>query len=213
MDNSSTNAIINVASALGGTVVGATLAWVREAWTARGTRTRNATYLAIRVVCLLDQYVSDCAAVVADDGTIMGQEDPNGELDPQVPLPEAPQYAMDLDWRSIDANLAYRLLSLANDIRIANDSIDGTAEMAYGPDQYLLFEAREEQYSELGLKAHQLTKELRTTYKLPSPRTPEVWEWNPVERLTKAKEDVTQRKATHAKTMASATPFPQQAPG
>lgn len=143
------------------------------------SQSRSARYLAIRVVCRLDAYIRDCAAVVNDNGTCMGEREHDGYLHPQIPLPDPPDFATDIDWKSIDANLAYRLLSLSNDIGVANDLIQGASNNASPPDFEELFEEREDQYSKLGLKAHTLAQELRSRYQIPT-REFGVLDWNPV---------------------------------
>src|SRR5207249_1392682 len=72
-----------------GVVVGALLALLRDVWSDRRTRKRHARYLAIRVVCILDKYIENCAEVVLDNGLQEGQRDEQGCLQSQV-RPPAP---------------------------------------------------------------------------------------------------------------------------
>ena len=164
-----------------GVLIGACIPWVREEFNERRLRKRHAMYLAARVVCVLDEYVEKCVEVVADDGTIMGQaavRDENGQesYEPQVPLPDAPDYPDDVDWKSINSNLMYRLLALPNTARETDRYISACSEHAFPPDYEDIFEARGTGYATLGLEALQLAKELRKTIKMPQKN---YGKWNP----------------------------------
>lgn len=84
----------------------------------RATR-KNARYLAIRIVCVLDIYLEDCAEVVKDDGLSYGQRNVAGSLEPQVKEPGVPVYPEDVDWKSINHELMYRVLSLPSEVKAA----------------------------------------------------------------------------------------------
>ena|SRR5438105_541963 len=77
---------------LTGVVVGALLTLLRDVWSDRRTRKRHARYLAIRVVCILDKYIENCAEVVLDDGLQEGQRDEQGCLQSQVRPPAPPSF-------------------------------------------------------------------------------------------------------------------------
>lgn len=188
-----------------GVFVGAFLQWVQAAWLVGRDRERHARYLAIRVVCLLDKYVEDCAAVVDDDGLSYGQRDKDGYLRPQVVAPTAPTFPDDLDWKSIDHALMYRVLSMPNEAEAAARKIDFIWEYVSGPPDYEeVFEERQDQYSRLGLAAFALTQELRSKYGIPPQ---EFGEWNPVERLSKAKEQVEKDREDRRKRLAASPTF------
>ena len=70
-----------------GVIVGSTISWFQTYWTNKQAAKRDAKYLAIRVVCILDKFVEDCADVVSDDGLSFGQRTPDGLLEPQVKAP------------------------------------------------------------------------------------------------------------------------------
>ena len=96
-----------------GVLIGGMLTWIQQAWWEQRARVRNAHDLAIRVVCIVDQYIEDCVAVVLDDGYSQGRpagSDGTAEVQAQTPL--APAFPEDLDWKSIDHKLMYRILSL-----------------------------------------------------------------------------------------------------
>ena len=87
--------LISTASGLFGVVVGAALPLLREAWNNK----RQARYLAIRVVCLLDEFVDECTNVVGDDGLCSGQRSADGRLEAQVSQPKGLPLPDDVDWR------------------------------------------------------------------------------------------------------------------
>ena len=51
-----------------GVIVGAFVPWLQSMLESRRTRQRDAQYLAIRLVCVLDKFLEDCAAAAADEG-------------------------------------------------------------------------------------------------------------------------------------------------
>jgi len=187
-----------------GVLVGACISWIREELKERRLRKRHGMYLAARVVCVLDEYVEKCVEVVGDDGTIMGQaavRDESGQeyYKPQVPLPEAPDYPDDVDWKSINSNLMYRLLALPNTARETDRYISASSEHAFPPDYEEVFEARGKGYATLGLEALQLAKELRKTFKIPQENYVK-WnpDWNPGNYFKKETKKVEERQASRA---------------
>jgi len=191
-------------SSLAGVAMGSALAWLREALAHRTMRERSARYLAIRVICLLDKYVEACASVATDDGLDHGQPDEEGCRSPQVQAPEAPAFPGDLDWRSIDHSLAYRLLSMPNAAEAAEHSISVASEYQAGPPDYEeYFEERQDQYAMLGLAAHALTEELRNRYGIPQL---DIQVWNPVEQMREARQQVEEaRRKRKERLLASPT--------
>lgn len=165
-----------------GVIVGAFIPWVKEALVRKRTRMEHATYLAVRVICILDEYVDRCVAIVGDDGSVMGQashRDENGQeyFHPVERLPDAPDFPADLDWRSIDSDLMYRILTFPNSVRIENSYIQWVGdEEAWPPYYEEVFEARHKGYAKLGLEAIEIVEELRRRFKLPEASRPD---WNP----------------------------------
>lgn len=51
-----------------GVLVGSGISLFQTHWMEKRANDKNARYLAIRVVCILDKYLEDCAEVVNDDG-------------------------------------------------------------------------------------------------------------------------------------------------
>lgn len=199
-----------------GVVLGLSVSWIKDWFQHRRLRTEQGTYLAVRVICILDEYTDSCIKVVQDDGTVMGQaaerdEEGFGHYIPQVQLPAAPNFPDDLDWKSIDSNLMYQILAFPNAVRSTNDSIRFVAnEVASPPDYDELFEARWEGYANLGLEAIELVELLRGRYGLPK-KISNKWnpDWNPKKCLEQKKCDIGDRRAKHAATFISLDNIPE----
>jgi len=180
------SAIAGFLAVLVGTAV---VPWVREYF----SRRQAARYLAIRMVCILDKYVDDCAAVTSD----WGSENQEGFSEPQVSLPPMPSYPKDVNWHSIEYSLMYDILSLPTAADKARSIVSGASEFADPPDYQSFFETRTRQFAALGLKAFELTKRLRKRYHIPDiDRT----DWDSVghinEQLQKLKEIEERRKVS-----------------
>ena len=120
---------------------------------------KSARYLAIRVVCVFDKYLEDCVSVMKDDGLSYGQRTPDGCLEPQVSSLGAPVLPNDVDWKSIDHNLMYAILSFPTDVDAADRHVAFIADMIASPPDYdEFFEERAFQYAQFGLRANELTK-------------------------------------------------------
>jgi hypothetical protein len=177
-----------LAGAIVGAIGGGLLTFCAQQWFERGVRKRNARHLAVRVVSILDTYVDTCVRVVLDDGLSYGQRDEQGCLVPQVATPPPPSFPEELDWTSIDHQLMNRILLMPNEAQTANDKIASISEyVAHPPDYDEYFEERQYQYSTLGLTAFELGRELRKTYGI---QEQQFGDWNPVERLREAKQEV-----------------------
>lgn len=194
-----------------GVIVGGAIVIAKDVVAYLLEQRRKARYLAVRVVCSLDQYVEECIEVVKDDGTRAGaaERDKSGQkfYVPQVSLPEPPAYPEDADWKSIDSGLMYRLLALPNNARSTNRLIwsvdEDTSDM--DPDKDELFEARWEGYAALGLDALELAKELRghRTFNIPARNYYSQWnpDWDPEQYLTDAKKAVAERQERRASSL------------
>lgn len=149
--------LISALSGLVGVFLGAVISLFGQWWAERRSRQRQASYLAIRVLCVLDEFVYECTEV-ADD---QGMAGPNDSYEPTKEHdPNAPSFPNDVDWKSIDSALAYDILSLPHKINIAQRSIE-LAETR-GED----FEEWQYQYVILGLDAANLAAKLRKECKI-----------------------------------------------
>lgn len=170
-----------------GVVVGALLTATKDIWIDRRTRRENAEYLAIRVVSILDQFVEGCAEVAGDDGLSDGQRGENGERDIQVSVPKLAVEQLDVQWKAIPATLLYKVLSFPNLLTAVNRRVDIAFEYAHPPDYEDGFEERQYQYATLGLKAAQLSNELRNAYGLPKL---EREDWDPIKYLRERQQQI-----------------------
>jgi hypothetical protein len=194
--------IISAISGFIGVLVGtAIIPWVRD----YSSRKRAARYLAIRVVCILDKYLEDCAAVAMD----WGREDPEGELETQVSAPSPPSYPSDLDWRSIDYVLMYELLSLPTMAEKAGSVVSAATEHAYGPDYREYFEERNFQYGTLGLKGFALAQRLRKEYTIPDL---DFDQWDPVSAIEQQLKELRTMQEARLKPASVLTPPPPDIP-
>jgi hypothetical protein len=191
--------LITAASAFFAVLIGTIVVpWIRD----RIARKRAARYLAIRVVCVLDKYVDDCAAVATD----WGEEDQKGFTQSSVSVPPIPVYPADLDWHSIDHSLMYRILSLPTASERANASIQGEAEYADPPDYRSFFEGRNLTYGQIGMKTYELAKLLRARYLIPDP---EAGDWNPVDAMNREIKEIEELRQRRVAAM-SGPPFDTQ---
>ncbi|HEY5602796.1 MAG TPA: hypothetical protein VIM41_06780 [Gammaproteobacteria bacterium] len=164
-----------------GVVLGVLLNAVKEWWFQKGKNKKELEYLAIRISCILDTFVNGCADVVADDGLCCGQPDQDGCRSIQTKTPSFDPLSVEVEWKTLPADIMYEVLSFPNLIEAANHKISGAFEYAASPPDYEEgFEERQLQYATLGLKAHSLASKLRSIGHLPPQSTPAPEEWNPV---------------------------------
>ena len=153
-----------------GVIVGAIIPWAKEAWTARSQRAKNAHYLAVRVVCVLEDFADQCAKVVADDGYgIDGRpagltKDGEEFCEVTARLPDQPDFPADVDWKSIDSDLMSRALMLGLAQRRIDQEIHDAFEFSTLPDNAPIFKARRVGYAKLGMEAQSVSNLLREKY-------------------------------------------------
>ena len=172
--------LISTISGLVGVIVGAVLPWIRDAWQSK----RQARYLAIRIVCLLDEFLDECTSVVSDDGLSSGQRNAEGCREPQVSQPKGMLLPSDVNRRSIDHGLMYEILAISSRVERDNRFISFAIENSFPPDYNEFFEERQYRYACLGLDVATLSQRLRSSYGIPEQ---EKGEWNPVEYLREVK--------------------------
>ena len=154
---------------LAGVIVGSVITISKDSWALRRERRRDASYSAIRLICLLEDYANKCADVADDDGYACGRpagQTESGEevCEAQVATPEPPEYPADLAWRSLDESLMHRILALPNKARSTDRYISSCAEHAFPPDYSEVFEPRRKGYALLGLQALDIIEQLRRCY-------------------------------------------------
>lgn len=164
-----------------GVVLGVFLTIVKEWWFQSRRNKKDAEYLAIQMVCMLDRYVAGCAEVVGDDGLYHGQPDSEGNSSIQVSAPKFEPDSAKVEWKSLPARLMYEVLTFPNKIEVAENHISATFEYsAFPPDYSEGFEERQLRYAELGIAAASLADKLRAHTNLPQKP---VDEWDPVQYM------------------------------
>jgi hypothetical protein len=172
-----------------GVVVGALLTTAKDWWFEYRRRRKNLEYLSIRVVSIFDHFVAVCIEACRDDGLAHGSRDEQGCKVPQVDTPKLELSAIDVDWKSLPSNLMYEILNFPTLVDNANSYISSIVEFVAGPPDYdEFFEGRVEEYSELGLRAMEISTTLRKLCNLPDPIENEEG-WSRKELLNKYKSE------------------------
>lgn len=156
-----------------GVVLGGLLTSVKDYVAYSNKKESDGCYAAVCIITTLDEYIQKCLDVVADDGTT-GDGRPAHRTEqgeefcyPVIKTPLPPEFASDINWRSIDPQTMYRILSLPNTARETNRYIFASSEYSGPPGYDELFIARKEGYSHLGLEASDIVSQLRKQYKIP----------------------------------------------
>ena len=187
----------NAISGLIGVALGAALAWGKDAWREWRERQRRANYLAIRVICTLDELFDQCVEIARDDGTYRGEFNAEGNAEAQTSLPDGIAFSDDIDWKSIDSSVAYKILSLPNTIMSINGALEFVGyAIASGPHYEEFFDERQYKYASLGLKVHDLAQFLRRKSRIPDRQFEG---WDPVGELREKKVNIEQRRNDHAR--------------
>lgn len=163
--------------ALGGVFLGAILTWFIDWLKEREAQSKNAHYLVIRLIPILDQYLDSCLDVVGDDGTAYGQPGgKDGTYKEQKPTPEKLFFPDDVDWKSIEQDLLKKIMRLPSEAYLAKravqDEIDNpNTDSDYGE----IIAVRRYQYARLSIKCYDLLQDLRTKYSIETRTYPNKW--------------------------------------
>ena len=176
---------------LAGVLVGSLITVFKDTWTSWRQRKREASYAAIRLIYILEEYADHCIDVVQDDGTKNGESggrtsDGQEYHAPQTSTPSPPEFPGDIAWRSLDGPLMQRVLALPNMARSTDRYIALADEYASFPFFEEYFEARQEGYARIGEKALATADDLRAKYEITAEgRMGKNTEWNPRSFLRK----------------------------
>lgn len=201
--SSAVSAYVPAIFGLVGVVAGGLVTTVGQWWLASRQESKNKYYLAVMVIGRLDSYVMACADVVGDDGLSRGPSQYGEVLSPLVTLPTFTLTDLNVDWRSIPADMLYELQEIASYESIAKQIVNSAWEISTPPDNDELFEERQYQFALLGLKAHEAAQKLRCLAKLPNRMS---MSWNPIERMKQRKEQIESRRAALMSTYNSMMP-------
>lgn len=184
--------------ALAGVIVGSMLTTAKDVFLDRRNQKRLATYAAIRIVCVFDDFIEGCLAVATDEGEYQIESHGEEEREISVGAPQLQPFAQDIDWKALDPEISYQVLSFQRGINEAQRSIAFVFDMISGPPDYNEgFEERQFYYAQLGIQALSITNALRRKHGL-SPRT-YAEEWDPAKRLPEIRSSVEQARTTRAK--------------
>ncbi len=179
-----------------GVLLGTLLSGAKEWWFQRRNNSKDAAFLAVQVVGLLDRYVLSCASVVEDEGLRHGQPDERGYSVAQVrPMLFEPE-VLKVEWRAIPIELMYEILDLPYKAVIAAEMVSAASDNAYPPDFDDFFEERQLQFAQLGLLAAGLGCRLRGYAALPARS---VSEWDPVDFMTSSLNRIMSTRAERAR--------------
>lgn len=157
-------AVSSIGAALGGVSLTHHYTRKREERAAETRLASERLFIATELVFLLEQFAEACAGVSTDSGYI------NHELErvPEVTVPKLSYSSVTGDWRVLPAKLMYRVRELTVIQGEADRAINDAD--AYPPDYDEFFEARQYQYTRLGLKAIFQARRLRRFAGLPDTR-------------------------------------------
>ena len=176
-----------------GVLLGAVITVVSELWKDNSTKNKRAEYLAIRVTCIIERFIEGCVSIVRDDGEMYGRDE-HGCVQLQTLIPEIEFESLEVDWHSLPFDLMYEILNFPTYVEEANGVISSVFEYVSSlPDHEEGIEERQYQYSNLGLRANNLSTRLRSKYKMPDK---EYESWNPIEYLEEEKNKIEQHRNT-----------------
>lgn len=172
-----------------GVVVGALLTTANDWWFEHRRRKKDLAYLATVVVCIFERFVERCIEVARDDGLCYGKRDKEGCRAPQVKHPTIDLYSIDVEWKSLPPKLMYEILNFTTLVEGAKSYISFVIDTeAFPPDYEEYFEYSAVKFSELGLKAIDISYKLRKIGQLPEAIEQEE-SWSRKAILTKAKSE------------------------
>ncbi|MCU1047524.1 hypothetical protein JAK48_13330 [Stenotrophomonas maltophilia] len=157
-------------------VLGALVVWITtyfsEQRKSSAVRKKDASHLGVLVLVRLERFISECYAASRDNGTALGQaagRHASGE-DYFYPQTEVPHFQIDdlgVEWRSISSTLMYSVHSIQLLLRDAETYLAHVQEMGdFEGTDYMA--ARQERYTEIGVKAADIAGALRMETKIPA---------------------------------------------
>lgn len=157
-------AVSSIGAALGGVSLTHHYTRKREERAAETRLASERLFIATELVFLLEQFAEACAGVATDHGYL----NQDRITVPETTVPNLSYSAVTGDWRVLPAKLMYNIRELPVFQEEADRAI--AAAEAYPPDYEEFFEARQYQYTRLGLKAIIQSRRLRQFAGLPDTR-------------------------------------------
>ena len=157
-------AVSSIGAALGGVGLTHHFTRRREEIAAATRRDSERLFIATELIFILEQFAEGCAGVATD----RGYENRDGITVPEMAIPVLDYVSVSGDWRVLPAKLMYRIRELPVMQGEANRAIK--AADTCPPDFDEFFEARQYQYTRLGLKAIIQARRLRKFVGYPETR-------------------------------------------
>lgn len=138
------------------------ISWIKENRQSSPER----RFICAEIIFILEEYADKCAKVAQDNGEPCGE---TGEYQPVTTDPEPVDYSIVKgNWRAIDSKTMYTICSLPVLQNKALEHMSLVAEHKYNPPEDAeYFEARQYEFSVLGLKAANLAIEIRANNSFP----------------------------------------------
>ncbi|CAI1208465.1 TPA: hypothetical protein ACKP7A_004685 [Serratia liquefaciens] len=157
-------AVSSAGAALGGVYLAHYFTRRREERAVAAKQASERLFIATELVFLIEQFVEGCAGVATDRGDVNSK----AITVPIISVPVLDYSAVAGDWRVLPAKLMYRIRELP----VIQGEADRTIHSAehIPPDFDEFFEARQYQYTRLGLKAIIQARRLRQLAGLPHTR-------------------------------------------
>ena len=146
-----TGAISAVASSI--------LSWVGDLVRSVSRSKRDRTYLCMRIASILDAYAIKCAELIDASEAHYGQT----RIPPNLNLPEPPAYPEDVEWRSLNQETAYQLMSFLNEYEARAAGARYAEQFEGNPFDF------EDAARSTGKKAYELANVLRSVANLTVP--------------------------------------------
>lgn len=204
MDSGNISAIISASAGLLGVVLGNSYVAVKEYVVGRRTRKEGTLYLGILVVSHLERFANGCVQVAQDDGTERGR--PAGSDGVQhvttTSQPEFLPLSVTVDWKLLPAGLLYPILRLPDDQESLRTWLSGICEYDDDyPEHTEYFWVRRKGYAELGLRAEELVRKLRSHCGMPM-EEPSTGEWGRTQTLMAVVKEIDEKRAAYERRQA-----------
>ncbi|MGO4569044.1 hypothetical protein AB4Z52_29355 [Rhizobium sp. 2YAF20] len=100
-----------ILTVLGTGIVSGSASFVLDFFRSRSGRKRSRTYLCMRITAALEAYAINCAESLEAAEAHYGQT----KIPVILSLPDPPVYPEDVDWHSVEPDIAYRIMSFLNE--------------------------------------------------------------------------------------------------
>ncbi|QEW34562.1 hypothetical protein D0N50_22500 (plasmid) [Erwinia billingiae] len=155
--------LITAGAAIAGVMLTHRFTLKREKQASEDKMQRERYFIATELIFLLEQFAEGCASVARDNGL-----EHEHAFAPTSSLPELDYSVITGDWRTLPVRRMYQLRELPVLKSESDRTIDATDFI--GPDYDEFFEARQYEYTRLGLKAIILSRRLRKLNGFPDSR-------------------------------------------